>query len=70
MTLSRRSAAAPNYAALKERQQATSASGDCAVIGTTLQIVGERLREAVDSSSTDVVDEQFRDWSKRCGFSE
>ena len=34
--------------ALKTRQQATWASGDFAVIGTTLQIVGESLCEAVD----------------------
>jgi len=41
-------APAPNYAAIKQRQQATWASGDYAVIGTTLQIVGESLAEAVD----------------------
>jgi len=34
--------------AIKGRQQATWASGDYAVIGTTLQIVGESLCEAVD----------------------
>lgn len=34
--------------AVKARQQATWASGDFAVIGTTLQIVGEQLCEAVD----------------------
>ena len=34
--------------ALKARQQAMWASGDFAVIGTTLQIVGESLCEAVD----------------------
>ena len=34
--------------AIKGRQQATWASGDYAVIGTTLQIVGETLCEAVD----------------------
>jgi SAM-dependent methyltransferase len=33
---------------LKTRQQATWASGDFAVIGTTLQIVGETLCEALD----------------------
>ena len=41
-------AAAPDFAAIKERQRATWASGDFAVIGTTLQIVGESLAEAVD----------------------
>ena len=38
----------PDFAAIKQRQQATWASGDFAVIGTTLQIVGEQLAEAVD----------------------
>ena len=40
--------AAPDFAAIKQRQQATWASGDFAVIGTTLQIVGESLAEAAD----------------------
>ena len=39
---------APDFAAIKQRQQATWASGDYAVIGTTLQIVGELLAEAAD----------------------
>ncbi len=39
---------AVDLAALKARQQAMWASGDFAVIGTTLQIVGESLCEAVD----------------------
>ncbi|HEY6132886.1 MAG TPA: class I SAM-dependent methyltransferase [Rubrivivax sp.] len=34
--------------ALKTRQQAAWASGDYAVVGTTLQIVGEQLAEACD----------------------
>jgi SAM-dependent methyltransferase len=37
-----------DLAAIKMRQQAMWASGDFAVIGTTLQIVGETLCEAVD----------------------
>jgi SAM-dependent methyltransferase len=41
-------AAAPDLAAVKARQRATWAAGDYAVIGTTLQIVGERICEAVD----------------------
>jgi len=41
-------APAPDLAAIKQRQQATWASGDYAVIGTTLQIVGENLAEAAD----------------------
>jgi len=39
---------APDLSGIKARQQATWASGDFAVIGTTLQIVGESLAEAVD----------------------
>ncbi len=41
-------AAAVDFTALKTRQQATWSSGDYAVVGTTLQIVGESLCEAVD----------------------
>jgi SAM-dependent methyltransferase len=41
-------AIALDFAAIKQRQRATWASGDFAVIGTTLQIVGESLAEAVD----------------------
>src|SRR6187551_410361 len=37
---------------IKARQQAMWASGDFAVIGTTLQIVGETLCEAIDLRST------------------
>jgi ubiquinone/menaquinone biosynthesis C-methylase UbiE len=37
-----------DFNAIKQRQQATWASGDFAVIGTTLQIVGESLAEAAD----------------------
>ena len=40
--------AQPDFAAIKARQQTTWASGDFAVIGTTLQLVGELLAEAVD----------------------
>jgi SAM-dependent methyltransferase len=48
--LESRPAAAPatDLLAIKQRQQATWASGDFAVIGTTLQIVGESLAEAAD----------------------
>jgi len=41
----------PDFEAIKQKQQATWASGDFAVIGTTLQIVGEDLAEAVDVRS-------------------
>ena len=37
-----------DFAAIKARQQGAWSSGDYAVIGTTLQIVGENLCEAVD----------------------
>jgi SAM-dependent methyltransferase len=40
--------ARPDFSAIKAKQQATWSSGDFAVIGTTLQIVGETLCEAVD----------------------
>lgn len=40
---------------LKTRQQATWASGDFGVIGTTLQIVGEELCEAADLRSGEAV---------------
>ena len=48
MSLATVQSPAPDLAAIKQRQQATWASGDFAVIGTTLQIVGESLAEAAD----------------------
>jgi len=48
-------AAAPDFAAIKTRQQATWAAGDFGRIGVTLQIVGESLCEAVDLRATDSV---------------
>lgn len=39
---------APTALTLKARQRAAWATGDYAVVGTTLQIVGERLCEAID----------------------
>jgi SAM-dependent methyltransferase len=41
-------AMAPDLAALKTRQHAAWSSGDYAVVGATLQIVGEELCEALD----------------------
>jgi ubiquinone/menaquinone biosynthesis C-methylase UbiE len=41
-------AAQPDLAAVKARQQGAWSSGDYAVVGTTLQIVGETLCEALD----------------------
>jgi SAM-dependent methyltransferase len=37
-----------DFDAIKQRQQATWASGDFAIVGTTLQIVGETLAEAAN----------------------
>jgi ubiquinone/menaquinone biosynthesis C-methylase UbiE len=45
---SQRPAIVVDLAAVKARQQTTWASGDFAVIGTTLQLVGESLCEAAD----------------------
>ncbi|MDK3075272.1 class I SAM-dependent methyltransferase [Sedimentitalea sp. JM2-8] len=39
---------APDYTAIKAKQNGAWASGDYAVVGTTLQIVGERLAERLD----------------------
>lgn len=47
-TPSRAATPLPDFDAIKHKQQATWASGDFAVIGTTLQIVGESLAEAAD----------------------
>jgi len=38
----------PDYSAIKLKQNAAWSSGDYARIGTTLQIVGETLAEAMD----------------------
>jgi len=47
--------AAPDLAAIKQVQQTIWASGDFAVIGVTLQIVGELLAEAIDIRAGDTV---------------
>jgi len=47
--------AQPDFTAIKTRQQATWASGDFAVIGVTLQIVGETLAEAADIRAGETV---------------
>ena len=39
---------APDYAAIKSKQQATWGAGDYGRIGVTLQITGEQLCEAMD----------------------
>ncbi len=41
-------AATPDLKAIKTKQQLAWSSGDYAVVGTTLQIVGEQLAEAMD----------------------
>jgi ubiquinone/menaquinone biosynthesis C-methylase UbiE len=43
--------AAPDLGALKTRQRAAWSSGDYAIVGSTLQIVGEQLCEALDLKS-------------------
>lgn len=45
----------PDLAAIKQRQQATWASGDYHMIGTQIQIVSELLIEALDLRSTERV---------------
>ncbi len=45
----------PDFTAIKLKQQATWASGSYAVIGTTLQIVGETLCEALDLCAGETV---------------
>lgn len=48
MNMMQTQTAAPDLAAVKQKQQATWAAGDYAVVGMTLQIVGENLAEAMD----------------------
>lgn len=48
LTAGQGTAGTPDLAALKSRQQAAWSAGDYAVVGTTLQIVGEELCEALD----------------------
>jgi SAM-dependent methyltransferase len=47
--------AAPDYRAIKAKQNVAWSSGDYAVIGTTLQIVGETLAEALDLRGKETV---------------
>ncbi len=47
--------AAADFAAVKARQQSAWASGNYAVVGTTLQIVGEMLCEALDLRAGETV---------------
>src|SRR5215469_18622288 len=48
MTSTAQATPTPDYTAIKVKQNAAWASGDYARIGTTLQIVGETLAEAMD----------------------
>jgi len=48
-------APSPDLAAVKTRQQGAWSSGDYAIVGTTLQIVGETLCEAMDLRSSQSV---------------
>jgi SAM-dependent methyltransferase len=45
----------PDFSAIKRRQQVAWSSGDYGIIGTTLDLVGEQLCEAVDLRSTERV---------------
>jgi ubiquinone/menaquinone biosynthesis C-methylase UbiE len=48
---------APDFELIKAKQKAMWASGDYSIIGTTLQIVGEQLCEAIDlQAGSDVID--------------
>ena len=47
-TLTKPAPVQPDLAAIKQRQQGAWSSGDYAIVGTTLQIVGEQLCEALD----------------------
>jgi SAM-dependent methyltransferase len=48
MTTTAPTTAGADFDAIKTKQQATWSAGDYAVVGTTLQIIGEQLCEAVD----------------------
>ena len=50
--------------ALKARQQGAWSSGDYAVVGTTLQIVGEELCEALDIRSGQKVVLHYTSWEQ------
>jgi ubiquinone/menaquinone biosynthesis C-methylase UbiE len=54
-TVTQTAAAMPDLAAMKQQQLKAWSSGDYAVVGTTLQIVGEALCEAVDVRACDNV---------------
>jgi ubiquinone/menaquinone biosynthesis C-methylase UbiE len=54
-TLTKPPAAAPDLSAVKAKQHAAWSSGDYAVVGATLQIVGESLCEAMDLRSGQTV---------------
>jgi hypothetical protein len=47
----RQETVSPDLLAIKARQKAAWSSGDYAIVGTTLQIVGEELCEALDLRS-------------------
>lgn len=45
----------PDFEAIKTKQNAAWSSGDYAIVGTTLQIVGEQLAEALDVRASESV---------------
>jgi hypothetical protein len=55
-----------DLAALKTRQHAAWSSGDDSIVGTTLQIVGEELCEALDIRSGQRVLDAAEHWLEVC----
>ena len=53
-----------DFNALKSRQQSAWASGDYAVVGITLQLVGELLAEACDLRYDEKVLDVAREWER------
>lgn len=51
MTIAPAPSATPDFAAIKSKQRTAWTAGDYSVVGTTLQIVGERLCETLDVRS-------------------
>jgi ubiquinone/menaquinone biosynthesis C-methylase UbiE len=51
LTIAETRSPTPDLAAIKSKQRAAWTSGDYSIVGTTLQIVGERLCEALDVRS-------------------
>ena len=57
----------PDLAAIKQRQQATWASGDYHMIGTQILLASEQLIESLDVHSTDRAFQDVRHRPRRIG---